>query len=86
MFVCLSAFVGVSGVSYGLGTTSSGLARRRREGKDITEIEEYTNLARSTRTVPHVAFVDGSESAPGRTLAADAAVNDEHVSFMPLGH
>jgi hypothetical protein len=40
-------------------------------------MERYTNLAFTSRTVPHVSFVDGCEDEPGRTIAEDAKLRNE---------
>lgn len=62
----------VNGVSYGLGTTEIGLARRRRLGMDVLVLEQIgKDVAAEPKTVPHVTFKDGSDSHPGRTIAAD---------------
>jgi P-type E1-E2 ATPase len=64
--------ISVNGVSYGLGTTSSGLSRRRRDGVDVTALERDTAYIYSNRAAPHVSFLDGSEDYPGRTLKGDS--------------
>jgi magnesium-transporting ATPase (P-type) len=60
------------GVTYGLGTTEIGLARRRRAGVDTSGLEAHAAraaaLAVEGRTPPHVLFLDGVEGEPGRCL------------------
>jgi len=67
----------VRGVAYGTGTTQIGVDRQRREGRDVraalAQLEEEKVLGRPPGCPPHVNFRDGSESHPGRTLAADQA-------------
>ena len=65
----------VGGISYGLGNTTIGLSRLRRQGQRQAAaraqiaIEEDEN---AQRTTAHVNFRDGSDSHPGRTLLADS--------------
>ena len=65
----------VGGISYGLGNTTIGLSRLRRQGqrqaaaRAQVAIEEDEN---SPRTTAHVNFRDGSDSHPGRTLLSDS--------------
>lgn len=48
------------------------MARRRRLGEDVTELEELMRHMESrARLISHVNFMDGSESHDGRTLADD---------------
>jgi phospholipid-transporting ATPase len=62
----------VNGVSYGLGTTQIGLVRRRRLGENTTVLERLMDdIKGRQRAVPHVNFMDGSDSNPGSTLAGD---------------
>lgn len=62
----------VSGVSYGLGSTQIGLARRRRLGQDVSGLEEIASkLSSRKRTIAHVNFMDGSDSHEGQSVARD---------------
>ncbi|RYZ92174.1 MAG: hypothetical protein EOP06_05040, partial [Proteobacteria bacterium] len=67
----------VNGVSYGLGTTQIGVDRLRREGADVSHLEEQLAAekarVRGPDSIPHVNFEDGSESHPGRLLRHDQA-------------
>ena len=70
----------VGGISYGLGNTTIGLSRLRRQGqrqaaaRAQVAIEEDEN---APRTTAHVNFRDGSDSHPGRTLLADSKPGDD---------
>lgn len=67
----------VNGVSHGLGTTQIGIDRLRREGKDVSHLNEAL-AAEKLRghergaQLPHVNFEDGSDSHPGRTIGSDS--------------
>lgn len=58
-----------AGIAYGLGTTQIGLARRRRNGEDISKLQALMDrFDESGERVPHVNFIDGCEDEPGRVL------------------
>lgn len=66
----------VNGVTYGVGTTEIGLARRRRTGADVTELERLAAQAEEMskpgkRQTPHVLFIDGVEGEEGRFLLGE---------------
>jgi magnesium-transporting ATPase (P-type) len=59
----------VNGVVYGRGTTEIGMARRRRLGMDVSDLQRLMDdNKRKPREIPHVNYIEGSESHPGRVL------------------
>lgn len=67
----------INGVVYGRGSTEIGMARRRRLKMDTTELEKLARDAKAHeaahgRETPHVNFIAGSETHPGRDLRGPA--------------
>lgn len=59
----------INGVSYGLGNTLIGMARRKRLGEDVSQLERLlAENEAGPREMPHVNYIDGSEDEEGRCL------------------
>ena len=65
----------VRAVSYGRGMTQIGLDRLMREGRDVRALKrEMEENEKKERVVPHVNFIDGSDTHPNHSVAVRCVV------------